>query len=335
MQNPADLEFSTRAWGRIVAELEDQRQLVIQLSLEDGEFVQTQCKLRPGKPNGKTVEDVFPPEYQFGGAKQHPAYAKLIHPMLLIEKSKQLKAGIDASLPQHNLSDIEANRFVHQLREAGNDRQAQIDAITHLVDVELDHRIAIWTSLSDSLYIKDADKYELKNELFNLLYGDNGLKIKTDMELVEAIHEVRQRKLAGQIPSIAQQQQFQQQVADKKPPLETAETPHQTFTVVVTIETDTLEHAEEVIIERIGYDEDLGFDYRIGWRDLQPSQVTTHTTRHISITRDATHDVDSHQSSSAAEPAPARPQAEYAAPQYQHQQQLQQSQQAAGRQMSM
>ena len=333
MQNPAEIEFRTGIWSKMSARLEDESLLIIQMRLEDGEFVQTQCELR-SKPNGKKVEDVFPPEYQFGGEKQHPAYSKLIHPLLLTEKAKQLRSYMDADLPQHNLNEKDANRFVHQLRGAGSDRQAQIDAIAHLVDVELDHRMSISFSLRDELYIKDADKYELKNELFNLVYGDNGLKIKTDMELVEAIHEVRQRKLAGQIPTNAQQQQFQQQVADKKPPLETAETPHQTFTVVVTIETDTLEHAKEVVTERIGYDEDLGFDYRIGWRDLQPSQVTSHSTHDMSVTRDATHDIDSQQSLSAAGRDHEKTQAEYAAPQYQ-QQQFQQQQQAPGAQMNL
>ena len=36
------------------------------------------------------------------------------------------------------------------------------------------------------------------------------------------------------------------------------------FTVQVTIECDTLGQAEQVISERIGYDEDYGFNYTIG-----------------------------------------------------------------------
>ncbi len=35
------------------------------------------------------------------------------------------------------------------------------------------------------------------------------------------------------------------------------------FTVTVVIDTDSAEHAHDVIRERIGYDEDLGFDYTI------------------------------------------------------------------------
>jgi hypothetical protein len=35
------------------------------------------------------------------------------------------------------------------------------------------------------------------------------------------------------------------------------------FYVIVEIDTDTVKHAEEVVTERTGYDEDLGFDYTI------------------------------------------------------------------------
>lgn len=36
-----------------------------------------------------------------------------------------------------------------------------------------------------------------------------------------------------------------------------------TFAVTVLIETDTAEHAQVVLNERICYDEDYGFDYKI------------------------------------------------------------------------
>ena len=35
------------------------------------------------------------------------------------------------------------------------------------------------------------------------------------------------------------------------------------FEYLVVVETDTKEHADEVMTERIGYDEDLGFKYTI------------------------------------------------------------------------
>lgn len=43
------------------------------------------------------------------------------------------------------------------------------------------------------------------------------------------------------------------------------------FHAVVTIETDTLDHAREVLTERISYDEDYGFDYLI---DFQSDEIT-------------------------------------------------------------
>lgn len=50
------------------------------------------------------------------------------------------------------------------------------------------------------------------------------------------------------------------------------------YTYIVTIETDTPEHADEVIAERVGYDDDYGFDYRINalgrvGRDDTPSPL--------------------------------------------------------------
>lgn len=40
------------------------------------------------------------------------------------------------------------------------------------------------------------------------------------------------------------------------------------FTFQVTIEADTLEEAKQVMAERIDYDEDYGFEYRISWERL-------------------------------------------------------------------
>lgn len=38
-----------------------------------------------------------------------------------------------------------------------------------------------------------------------------------------------------------------------------------TFRYLVTVEAETVEQAEQVICERIMYDEDYGFDYSIDW----------------------------------------------------------------------
>jgi len=43
-----------------------------------------------------------------------------------------------------------------------------------------------------------------------------------------------------------------------------------TYTYTVVIETDTQEHADQVILERVCFDEDYGFDYTIAY--LEPSR---------------------------------------------------------------
>lgn len=40
-----------------------------------------------------------------------------------------------------------------------------------------------------------------------------------------------------------------------------------TFYYVVRVDTDTQDHADQVIAERTGYDEDLGFDYTIDYTE--------------------------------------------------------------------
>lgn len=42
------------------------------------------------------------------------------------------------------------------------------------------------------------------------------------------------------------------------------------FSAVVEIEAATIEEAEQVIAERVGYDEDYGFDYRISDKGVTP-----------------------------------------------------------------
>ena len=45
------------------------------------------------------------------------------------------------------------------------------------------------------------------------------------------------------------------------------------FAFVVTVECETLSQAHQVMAERIGPDEDYGFDYRIGWNAPSTADV--------------------------------------------------------------
>jgi hypothetical protein len=38
-----------------------------------------------------------------------------------------------------------------------------------------------------------------------------------------------------------------------------------TYTFTVTVKTDTLANARRVMAERLGFDEDYGFDYEVDW----------------------------------------------------------------------
>lgn len=61
------------------------------------------------------------------------------------------------------------------------------------------------------------------------------------------------------------------------------------FTVQVEIDCDTLEEAEQVIAERIGPDEDYGFEYQISYRDVKVPKdiaIKLHNIR-ASIEREA------------------------------------------------
>jgi hypothetical protein len=40
------------------------------------------------------------------------------------------------------------------------------------------------------------------------------------------------------------------------------------FRIAVTVECDTIEQAEEVANERLGYDEDYGFPYQFGFEEV-------------------------------------------------------------------
>ena len=46
------------------------------------------------------------------------------------------------------------------------------------------------------------------------------------------------------------------------------------YTAIVTIATDTLDNAEQVLNERIHYDEDYGFPYEVDYSELQPEKFT-------------------------------------------------------------
>lgn len=63
-------------------------------------------------------------------------------------------------------------------------------------------------------------------------------------------------------------------ITNNKPMINENLMPMENYTAIVTVTTDSIDHAEEVFRERIGYDEDLGFDYTIGCDDPQPEKFT-------------------------------------------------------------
>lgn len=46
------------------------------------------------------------------------------------------------------------------------------------------------------------------------------------------------------------------------------------YTAIVTIATDNIDNAEQILNERIHYDEDYGFPYEINYDELQPEEST-------------------------------------------------------------
>lgn len=48
----------------------------------------------------------------------------------------------------------------------------------------------------------------------------------------------------------------------------------QPFTAIVTVTTDSQEHAEQVLSERLLHDEDYGFDYTVNYAELQPESAS-------------------------------------------------------------
>lgn len=46
------------------------------------------------------------------------------------------------------------------------------------------------------------------------------------------------------------------------------------YTAIVTIDTDSIDNAEQVLNERLCYDEDYGFSYKVEYSELQPEEST-------------------------------------------------------------
>lgn len=62
------------------------------------------------------------------------------------------------------------------------------------------------------------------------------------------------------------------------------------FTAVVTIVTDSQEHAEQVLGERLLHDEDYGFDYTVNYTEPQSQETVRGITLDASVVRDEIND---------------------------------------------
>lgn len=58
------------------------------------------------------------------------------------------------------------------------------------------------------------------------------------------------------------------------------------YTAIVTIETEDIDNAERVLNERIHYDEDYGFPYKIDYNELQPETTAPGIVIDASVIRD-------------------------------------------------
>lgn len=58
------------------------------------------------------------------------------------------------------------------------------------------------------------------------------------------------------------------------------------YTAIVTIETEDIDNAERVLNERIHYDEDYGFPYKIDYGELQPETEAPGIVIDASVIRD-------------------------------------------------
>lgn len=63
-------------------------------------------------------------------------------------------------------------------------------------------------------------------------------------------------------------------------------TPMKNYKATVIVTTDSIDHAKEVFRERIGYDEDLGFDYTISCDDSRIEKYTPGITIDAPLIRD-------------------------------------------------
>ena len=58
------------------------------------------------------------------------------------------------------------------------------------------------------------------------------------------------------------------------------------YTAIVTIETEDIDNAEKVLNERIHYDEDYGFPYKIDYNELQPETTAPGIVIDASVIQD-------------------------------------------------
>lgn len=58
------------------------------------------------------------------------------------------------------------------------------------------------------------------------------------------------------------------------------------YTAIITIDTDTADNAQQVLNERLNYDEDYGFPYKITYDDLQPEEDTRGIIIDASVIKD-------------------------------------------------
>lgn len=58
------------------------------------------------------------------------------------------------------------------------------------------------------------------------------------------------------------------------------------YTAIVTVITEDMDDAAQVLAERLSYDEDYGFPYELGYDDLQPEESTRGIIIDASVIRD-------------------------------------------------
>ena len=75
-------------------------------------------------------------------------------------------------------------------------------------------------------------------------------------------------------------------INNNKPMINESLTSINNYRTIVTVTTDSIDHAKEVFRERIGYDEDLGFDYTISCDDSKLEKYTPGITIDAPFIRD-------------------------------------------------